>query len=211
MNKASDLNQNISHKKTRLLILASGEGTLFQSIAQACKTNTLAGEIIGLISNKRKSPVLNKAQKENIPMKILDPKDFSSFSDWDQALCDYLKEKNPDLIVLAGFFKKVGSKVLSAFESRVLSIHPSLLPLHGGPGMYGINVHRSVIASGDKKTGTSIHLVHEEYDTGPVLAQKKIPVSTEDSPESLQEKVKKVEQTFYPLVLQKIITGEIQL
>lgn len=195
----------------RLVILASGTGTLFSSIVQACKNNTLKAKVIGLISNNKNSLVLQKAKKEKIPAKVLDPKDFPSFKEWDAHLCSYLKTQKPDLILLAGFVKKISPEVLAAFKGRILNIHPSLLPRHGGQGMYGIHVHRSVLESGDKTTGISIHLVSEEYDTGSLLAQKEIPVSSEDNPESLQEKVKKIEAVFYVSVLQKILEGKINL
>ena len=197
--------------KKHLLILASGTGSLFLSIVQACKTGHLKGKVIHLISDNNQAPVLKKAETEKIPVKTLSPKDFSSFTDWDEALCNYLKTQKPDLILLAGFIKKIGPKVLSSFKNRILNIHPSLLPRHGGPGMYGIHVHRSVLKAGDKTTGISIHLVSEEYDTGPILAQTEIPVFPEDNPESLQKKVKKVESSFYISILQQILKGEIQL
>ena len=197
--------------KKRLLILASGTGTLFSSIVQACKKYNLNAQVIALISDKNQVAVLKKAKNEKVPVKILNPKDFSSFNDWDEALCIYLKTKKPDFILLAGFLKKIGPKVLSSFENRILNIHPSLLPRHGGAGMYGIHVHRSVLNSGDIKTGISIHLVSKNYDAGRLLAQTEIPVSPDDSPESLQKKVKTVEQDFYISVLQKIINKEISL
>lgn len=198
-----------SSKKARLLILASGQGSLFFSIVQACKSGHLNAEVIGLLSDNNKALVLKKAHAERITIKILKPKNFISFSKWDEALYNYLRERKPDWILLAGFLKKIGPKVLSAFKNRVLNIHPSLLPHHGGAGMYGIHVHRAVITGKDKKTGISVHLVSEEYDTGPVLAQKELLVFKNDTPESLQKRVKATEQTFYVSVLQKIITGEI--
>ena len=201
----------LDNTKKRLLILASGTGTLFMSIVQSCKTKHLKAEVIQLISDHNQAPVLKKANKENISIKILNPKDFPSFSDWDEALYQHLKNQNPDLILLAGFVKKIGPKVLDFFKNRILNIHPSLLPRHGGHGMYGLHVHRSVLEAGDKKTGISIHLVSEEYDTGPILAQTEIPVSPKDTPESLQKKVKKVELTFYISTLKKILNGKILL
>ena len=189
--------------KKRLIILASGTGTLFLSIAQACKINHLNAEVLSLISNNSQASVLKKAENEKVPVKILDPKKFFSFPEWDEALYSYLKSKQPDLILLAGFVKKIGPKVLSYFKNCVLNIHPALLPRHGGEGMYGIHVHRSVLNAGDKKTGISIHLVSSEYDTGPVLAQTEIPVSSTDTPESLQEKVKKNRSGFLYLCIAK--------
>ncbi len=191
-----------------LVVLASGTGTLFDSIVQACKNHSLNAKVINLITDNAQASVLKKAQAEEVPIKILNPKDFSAFSEWDKSLYQYLQKQKPDLILLAGFLKKIGPKVLSHFKGRILNIHPSLLPHHGGPGMYGIHVHRSVLKAGDKKTGISIHLVSEEYDNGPVLAQTEIPVSPEDTPESLQKKVKKVEQVFYVSTLKKIFDNE---
>ena len=203
--------ETLKPKINRLVVLASGTGILFSSIVQACKNNILKAKVISLISNNKKSSVLQKAKKEKISSKVLDPKDFSSFKEWDAHLCSYLKTQKPDLILLAGFVKKIGPEVLTSFKGRILNIHPSLLPRHGGQGMYGIHVHRSVLESGDKTTGISIHLVSEEYDTGALIAQKEIPVSPDDDPESLQEKVKKIEAIFYVSVLQKIIEGKINL
>ncbi len=194
-----------------MLILASGQGSLFLNIVQACKAGHLKAEVIGLVSDNKNALVFKKAQVEKVAIKILDPKNFISFSKWDKALYEYLKEKKPDLILLTGFIKKIGREVLFNFKNRILNIHPSLLPRHGGKGMYGIHVHRAVIASGDKKTGISVHLVSEEYDKGLLLAQKEIPVFVEDTAESLQKRVKQEEQTFYVSVLKKIIKGEIPL
>lgn len=195
----------------KLLILASGAGTLFESIAQACQNNILKAKVIGLISNNSTALVLNKARDKQIPIKILNPAKFSDFNKWDHALCDYLQIKNPDLILLAGFIKKIGSRVLSNFKNRIINIHPSLLPLYGGAGMYGLNVHKKVLNSKDKTTGITIHLVSAEYDKGKILDQIKIAVSPQDTALSLQQKVKAKEQQFYISVLQKIITKQITL
>ena len=127
-----------SNVKNNLLILASGTGTLFLSLVKACKKGLLEAQVIRLISDNSQAAALKKADDENIPIKIVNPKDFLSFSDWDEFLCVYLKKQNPDWILLAGFIKKIGPKVLSSFKNRILNIHPSLLPHHGGPGMYGI-------------------------------------------------------------------------
>ncbi len=194
-----------------MLILASGQGSLFLSIVQACKVGHLTAEVIGLLSDNNKALALKKARVERIAVKILNPENFISFSKWDEELCNHLKEKKPDWILLAGFLKKIGPKVLSAFKNRVLNIHPSLLPDYGGRGMYGIHVHRAVITGKNKKTGISVHLVSEEYDKGSILAQKELLVFEKDTPESLQKRVKEAEQIFYVSVLQKIISGEIRV
>ena len=200
-----------SLSKKRLVVLACGTGSLFLSIVQACEKELLPAEVVGLISCNSQALVLKKAEQQKIKSHVLELKKFSDFSDWDKALCSLLKETKPNLILLAGFLKKIGPQVLSEFKNRIINIHPSLLPRYGGEGMYGLNVHQAVIKNGDKKTGISIHLVGEDYDTGPLLAQTEIAVSPEDTPETLQEKVKKEEQTFYVSVLQKILKKEITL
>ena len=198
----------------------------------ANQTN-LNAEVLALITSNPKAPVIEKAKKAKVPFKILSPKQFASFAKWDQTLCSHLNQifnqparrgRKPtdkgsrsvlsgeicaqlgskDWVVLAGFLKKIGPQTLSAFNNRIINIHPSLLPRHGGKGMYGLHVHRSIIKAGDKKTGISIHLVSKEYDQGTLLAQKEIPVSPNDTPESLQKKVKKEEGPFYIATLNTI-------
>ncbi len=195
----------------QFVILASGTGMLFSSITKACLNGRLKARVIGLVSDRKKAPVLKKAQDLNIPIKIFHFGNDSSFEKWDEDLCTYLKNQKPDFILLAGFLRRIGEKVLLNFENQILNIHPALLPRHGGKGMYGIHVHRSVLQSGDKETGISIHLVSKQYDAGPVLAQKKIPVSPDETAESLQEKVKKFEPEFFISFLEKLIKNEIHL
>ena len=209
--ESTTLKKKYNKKEPDLIVMASGTGTLFINIVQACKNNSLNARVINLVTDNPRAVVIQKAQKEQVPVNIFSLKAFPSFSKWDTALCQHLKTKKPDLILLAGFLKKIGPRVLSHFKNRIINIHPSLLPRHGGDGMYGIHVHRSVLKAGDKKTGVSIHLVSEEYDRGPILAQTEVPVSPNDTPESLQEKVKKTEQVFYVSTLRKIFHNKINL
>ncbi len=197
--------------KKKLLIFADGTGELFTAICEACKNHTLSAEVIGLVSSLPKAEVLKKAVKKNIQTKTFPIKNYSNRDQWDKALCDYCKKQNPYLIVMAGFLKKLGPRLLSAFPHRVVNIHPSLLPRHGGKGMYGLHVHQSVIEAGDKVTGISIHLASNVYDVGAVLAQKTILVSSTDTAQSLQIKVKQSEKVFYVSTLKKILQGEISL
>jgi phosphoribosylglycinamide formyltransferase-1 len=116
-----------------------------------------------------------------------------------------------DIIVLAGYMKKLGPKTLTRYTGAILNIHPALLPKFGGKGMYGKFVHEAVIASGEIETGVTIHIVDQNYDTGPIIAQKHIPVLPGDTPASLAKRVLEHEHTFFPETLQKIVTGEITL
>ncbi len=198
------------HPLCRLLIFADGEGSLFSAIINACLRQILLAKVVGLVSSRVGCPVLTRAKRLQIPVKVFSKSDYLSWDLWDVALSSYCQSQKPDLIVLAGFLKKLGPKFLATFSHRIINTHPSLLPHHGGKGMYGIHVHQSVINRGDKETGISVHLVSKDYDSGLILAQKIVPVFAKDSAQSLQKRVKTKERSFYVSVLQKIIQGEIK-
>ena len=129
----------------------------------------------------------------------------------DQAIRYALVAHHTDIVILAGYMKKLGPKTLSRFAGSILNIHPALLPKFGGKGMYGLHVHKAVIDAGEPETGVTIHLVTAEYDAGPIVAQTRIPVMPDDTPEILAARVLKWEHTFFPETLQKIAKGEIIL
>ena len=206
--------QNSLKRKKRLVVLASGTGTLFEALVRAFNRpappavakgegDHSPAEVVALVSDKKQAPVMDKALKYRVPVQTVCLQNHRSFSDWDKALCVCLKSLRADYVVLAGFLKKIGPEVLGAFPNRVINTHPALLPLHGGRGMYGLRVHQAVLKAGDKHTGVSVHLVTKDYDTGPLLAQTKIPVLKTDSPQSLEARVKKTEQVFYVEVIKK--------
>ncbi len=124
---------------------------------------------------------------------------------------DALNEHNIDLVLLAGFMKKIGPAVLSSYRGRIINIHPSLLPKFGGKGMFGINVHRAVLDAGEKESGATIHLVDGEYDEGAILAQQTVSIVPDESSESLAAKVLEVEHVLFAETIQKIIDGSIIL
>ena len=196
--------------KLRLAILASGTGSLFESIVIACQEGVLSADVVCLVSDRPSVSVLEKAHKHNIPVQVFKQRDYSSVEQWDTALCDYLQKKLPDWIVLAGFLKKIEKMALEKFKDRIINIHPALLPRHGGKGMYGRRVHQSVIQSGEKTTGVSVHLVSDQYDRGSILAQTPVLVSSDDTAESLEDKVKTIERKFYVSVLKQLINGKIK-
>ena len=188
-----------SVKKPRIAFLCSGEGTTFYYLAKKPSLHPVC-----LITNSKKSSALKKAESLKIPSFIFSLKDYYAFDLWDEALAKCLKKQNADLVVLAGFLVAVGPQVLKTFEHRVLNSHPALLPHYGGKGMYGIHVHRSVCLSKEKFTGVTIHYVNKEYDKGQIIAQKKIEVLSKDTPESLQDRVKEVEKSFYAEVIDQL-------
>ncbi|MBL4575099.1 MAG: phosphoribosylglycinamide formyltransferase [Opitutaceae bacterium] len=191
--------------------LASHNGSNMQAIINACKTGVLQASPVVVISNNAGSGALARAKQEGILSYRFSSKTHPDPAELDLAILDAMLEHQVDIIVLAGYMKKIGPKTLSHFSSRILNIHPSLLPKFGGKGMYGSRVHQAVIASGEKESGVSIHIVDAEYDTGPVIAQARVPVESVDTPEVLASRILQCEHTFFAETLQKIVTGEIVL
>jgi phosphoribosylglycinamide formyltransferase-1 len=164
-----------------------------------------------VISNNKSAYALERARKAQIPAFYLSETKLGSPERLDQALVEKFQQYQVDLVILAGYMKKIGPLVLSVYQNRVLNIHPALLPRFGGKKMYGLAVHRAVLESGAKESGVTVHLVDEIYDHGRILAQKKVPVLPGDTPEKLAARVLKEEHKLYPEVIQKIALGEIKL
>lgn len=129
----------------------------------------------------------------------------------DRAILDELLERGVNLIALAGYMKKLGPETLRAFAGRIVNVHPSLLPRHGGKSMYGKLVHEAVLAAGDRETGVTVHGVDAEYDEGPILAQRRVGVLPNDTVETLAERVLALEHDLYVETLGRIASGELKL
>ena len=119
-----------------------------------------------------------------------------------------LNKISPDLIVLAGFLKKIPENIIHAFENKIINIHPSLLPKYGGKGMYGINVHRSVIKNKEQSSGLTIHYVDEKYDNGGIIFQKKTDITVNDTAETLSKKILLLEHQYYPKIIESLLKKE---
>lgn len=195
----------------QLGVLVSGRGSNMIAIIEACEQGRLSANVELVISNNRDSMALRLAQEKNIKTAHLSSSIYPDADALDSAMCDALTASKVDLVLLAGFMKKIGPKMLAQYKGKIINIHPSLLPKHGGQGMFGINVHRAVIDSGDKETGVTIHLVDGEYDEGAVLAQQVVVVEPEDSPELLAARVLQLEHVLFAETIQKIIDGSIIL
>ncbi|MGQ9818336.1 MAG: phosphoribosylglycinamide formyltransferase [Candidatus Kapaibacteriales bacterium] len=191
--------------------LASHSGSNVQAIIDAIKQGQLDARPCVVISNNSNAYVLERARNEVIPFYHISSKHYPDEQVLDQKILETLLRHNVDTVVLAGYMKKVGSKVLSHFRNRVLNIHPALLPKYGGKGMYGKFVHEAVIKAREKESGCTVHLVDEYYDHGRILGQIKVPVFSNDTPETLAKRVLEEEHRLYPMILQKIANGEIVL
>lgn len=197
--------------RPRLGFFVSHRGSNMRAIVAACQSGALAAAPVLLISNNRSSAALAWAAENNFSAVHLSPKSVGGEEALDQAHLEALREAGVDLIILAGYMRKIGPRVLSAYQNRILNIHPALLPKYGGQGMYGHHVHEAVIAAGESESGVTVHLVDGEYDTGPIVAQAKVPVESDDSPDDLAARVLKREHTFFAETLARIVNGEVNL
>lgn len=186
----------------KLVIFASGSGTNMQAIIDEVESGEIQAKIAGLIVNKPEIKAIERAEKINIPVFIITDKDEHSFT---EKLNKQLKEWDPDLIILAGFLKKIPDSIIKKYKNKIINIHPALLPKFGGKGYYGLNVHKAVLKSGDKESGCTVHYVNEEYDKGPIIKQAKVPVKSSDTPEILAKRVLKAEHKLLPSVIKKLI------
>ena len=179
-----------------ILILASGNGSNARNIIEHFTGFEDVG-IIGVISSNKDAGVVEVANSLDTKCLAIDKEEINSGS-----FISFLRRANPTLIVLAGFLLMVPKDITDMF--RVVNIHPSLLPKHGGKGMYGMSVHRSVIESGDLETGITIHWANGEYDEGEVIEQHRCPVLPGDTPEKLSLRVRALEKE-YPSAIERIL------
>ena len=182
-----------------------------QAIITACKSGVLNAKPVVVISKNEKSGAIIKAKREGIPYYNLSTKTHPVPENLDVAILNALVLNQVDLVILAGYDKKLGAQTLQYYHGKVINIHPSLLPKYGGTGMYGILVHQAVLAAGEKETGVSIHLADKDYDRGPVIAQSRVPVMPGDTAESLSNRVLEREHSFFVETIGNIISGEISL
>lgn len=185
---------------SRLAVLASGRGSNLQAIID--HFDNLARERIAKValvaSNRADSPALIRAATASIDIASFDAADDGA------SLLELLRKFRIDLVVLAGYLKRIPPAVVREYSGRILNIHPALLPDFGGEGMYGARVHEAVIASGARESGVTVHLVDNEYDRGPIIAQWRIPVEPSDTPETLAARVLAVEHVVYPRTVEMV-------
>jgi phosphoribosylglycinamide formyltransferase-1 len=195
----------------RLGFLASHRGSNMQSVIDACHDGRIRATPAVIISNNRTSGALVRAADAGIPRRCLNSTTHPDPDRLDTAILSTLQAHRVDLIILAGYMKKIGPRTLAAYRGRIINIHPALLPKYGGRGMFGLHVHAAVLAAGERETGVTVHLVDEEYDHGPILVQRAVPVLRDDTPESLAERVLQVEHEVLVETVGKIVDGTIPL
>jgi phosphoribosylglycinamide formyltransferase-1 len=186
----------------KIVVLLSGNGSTFQAIADRCQQEPGVVEIAAVISNKPDAYGLVRAEKMGIRTQVLEPRNFSNQQAYHQALQNHIDSyltSSKDLIILAGYMRILSPEFVNHFKNRILNIHPSLLPKFPG-----LHTHQRAIEAGETEHGTSIHVVTAELDAGLIIAQAKVKIEPDDTAESLEKRVKVLEQALYPEVLFEI-------
>ncbi|MCD0176133.1 phosphoribosylglycinamide formyltransferase [Deinococcus sp. 14RED07] len=177
----------------KLGFLASHGGSAARHLVEACRAGELNATPVALVSNNSRSPALAWAREAGLTVAHLSSAKYPDPDALDAAILDVLVSAGADTLVLSGYMREIGPRVLTHFAGRLVNIHPSLLPRHGGRGMYGDRVHEAVLASGDTESGATVHLVTAGIDEGPVLAQARVPVLPGDDLASLKARVQATE------------------
>lgn len=191
-----------STPKVRIAILASGGGSnaecLMTHFAQG--PGSEVGEVVWVVTNRKDAGVRDHAQRHGIPESHVSKQAMNS-----GELLTELRERGVEWVALAGFLLRLPAEICEAYPHRVVNVHPALLPLHGGKGMFGMHVHRAVHASGERRTGMTIHWVTPAYDEGDILFQGEVALDEGDSPEDIAGKVLALEHRHYPPILEGLI------
>jgi phosphoribosylglycinamide formyltransferase-1 len=186
----------------RLIIFASGSGTNAENIIRYFQSSKVF-KITYVLTNNANAGVIKKAASLGVKTRIFTRKEL-----YENNNIITLLKAEANFIILAGFLWKVPDNVLLAFPNRIVNIHPALLPKFGGKGMYGMNIHRAVVANKEEETGITIHYVNEKYDEGAIIFQKKIPVTKNDTAESVADKIHILEQENFPKVIKELLLKE---
>ena len=183
----------------RIALFISGTGGNALNLVRACRDGRVSAEPVLVVSSSSKALGNEKLSRAGLSVKVVVRKDFENDATFSEACFTAVESAGADIICLCGWLKKL--EIPPRWEGRVLNIHPALLPKFGGPGMYGMNVHRAVVAAQEMESGCTIHLVDNQYDHGRVLAQAKVPVGPDDTPEDIQHRVYEQEMRLYPEAL----------
>ncbi|HEH9398398.1 TPA: phosphoribosylglycinamide formyltransferase [Aeromonas sobria] len=190
----------------RIIVLISGNGSNLQAILDHCTSGKIAGEVVGVISNKADAYGLVRAKDAGVATAILTQQQFASREEYDTALLALMADYQPDLVVLAGFMRILSVQLVHHFAGRMLNIHPSLLPKY-----QGLHTHQRAIDAGDSEHGTSVHFVTEELDGGPVILQARVPIFEGDEADEVAARVQAQEHNIYPLVVRWFCEGRLQM
>jgi phosphoribosylglycinamide formyltransferase-1 len=196
----------------RIAVLASGGGSNLQALIDSWEAGSIKAKMSLVFSNVPNVKALERAEQHGIDAISISSKEFQgSREKYDQEILNLCENKKIDLICLAGYMRILTPVLIKPFLNRMMNIHPALLPKFGGAGMYGHFVHEAVIAAKEKESGATVHFVTEGVDAGPIILQGTVAVSPKDTPETLAEKVLKVEHQIYPEAVRLFCEGKIQV
>jgi len=188
----------------KIAIFASGTGSNFQAIVDAVKAGALHVEVALLVCDKPGAPVIEKAEKENIKTFVFSPKEYETKAMFEQSIISELQLYDIDVIVLAGYMRLIGPTLLTAYKNKIINIHPSLLPAFPGKDAVGQAVRAAV-----KTTGVTVHYVDEGMDTGPIIAQRELQLTGEESLAEVERRIHEIEHVFYPEILKNMFGKEV--
>jgi len=194
-----------------IAVFASGRGSNVEAILNAIQRGTLPARVVVLVSNKSGAGAIELARAHGIPAVHLSQQQFPGEEEYIERLLSVLSEHRADFIALAGYLKKIPSRVTERFRNRIVNIHPALLPKFGGHGMYGIHVHEAVLKAGEKISGATVHIVDEEYDRGAIVMQKAVNIAPGETPETLAARVLTIEHELYPEALRAFAEGRVEI
>jgi phosphoribosylglycinamide formyltransferase-1 len=190
----------------KIVVLISGSGSNLEAIIESCAAKKINGRVIQVISNNPDAYGLTRASKFNIPSRIIDHKKFPSRIDFENSLEEFLDMLSPDLIVLAGFMRILGTKITSKFSNKMINLHPSLLPIYPG-----LHTHEKVLENKDPHHGISIHYVSSELDAGPLIAQGFIDIGKDETLKNMIKRIHKIEHLLLPEIINEICNENIYL
>lgn len=205
----------MSSKKARLrlavLVSGKGRGTTLQAFLDASAEGRLSAEVVVVVSTALGTPALQRARNAGVPAIEFDGRGIPDGDPLDERLLEAIAPYRPDLVCLAGFLRQLGPRFCSAYRGRILNSHPALIPAFCGKGLYGHHVHEAVVAYGVKVSGCTIHFANEEYDAGPIIIQKCVPVYDDDTPETLAQRILPEEHKAYLQAIQWFAEGRLRI
>jgi len=194
----------------RIGVLISGGGTNLQAIIDGTESGTIEGKVAVVISNRKAAYGLERAANHAIPGVYIGKGNFPDTADAETELMRVLENYEVDLIVLAGYLNILSPETIDHYRNRIINVHPALIPAYCGDGFYGMKVHEAVIANKEAFSGATVHYVDEGTDTGAIIAQEKVAVSAEDTPETLQKKVLAIEHRLLVETTAKLCLGNLK-
>ncbi|MDO8586808.1 MAG: phosphoribosylglycinamide formyltransferase [Armatimonadota bacterium] len=193
-----------------VLVSGQGRGTNLQAIMDACANGRIDGRVAVVIGVKDDAPAMQRARDQQVEAVAASPKDYSP-EDYDAVLLSVLRDFKVDLVCLAGYMRKIGQPIIDAYRNRIMNVHPALIPMFFGQGMFGHHVHEAAIERGVRVSGATVHFVDEDYDTGPIIIQKFVTVMFDDTPDTLAARILPEEHRAYVEAIQLFARGRLRV